>query len=175
MHIRYENTFEDYRNHYEFLLRCRGGDSRWRHYQALLIPAFLGGLGIYAASPERIGLMIVILVMTLSYLGPRLPYGKYMRACSAAHAASQSARVIELLIDGDGITEVIEGMRSTVPWDHVKGYHLYRDTIFLELGMGLWAIIPASKLSGDTTEIHEVAKCFDTHHVVDRTSKVIGA
>lgn len=156
MNLRYRNDREDYVNHLYLIHSLQSASNRWSYYRSLAYPALIGIIGVLAALPDKPFVACVIMAAIILCLAPRASFSNQLRATAEAHASAIPEKEIELSLEQDGLRELIGGIHSFVPWTSVHCYHLFRDTIFIELDSALWAIIPQCSLAGDTQELFEI-------------------
>ena len=157
--LEYRNTRAEARAHYELISGDAFRVSRLAHYQSLALWIGVLLLGSYAAyKADMIFLMCALLAVGGITLVRSLRYSRMYWTAVEQSLAARPDLEIKLEVHEDGLHETVEGIRSFVPWSSVKRFTLYRDTLFIELAAGLWAIIPRGSVKNGPTALDDLTR-----------------
>jgi hypothetical protein len=168
MNLHYKNEFEDFRNHYDFLNHGSFDSSRDAYHSSLSLPVILAAAGIGGSWNENPFISCVIAAALFCYLYRVLPYSKVWHRAMDAYIRSYPEKTIRMEIRPDGLMEHVEGIESFCPWHSIKGFYLFRDTLFIELTASLWALIPSRTLSADSPRLAEVITLLKSKGITEK-------
>lgn len=114
-----------------------------------LVVCVLGVVASYLA--QNIFLVIAFIVLGMYKLTWSHLFRRKFQEELVANAQKNPPREIELVVDVEGLHETAQGIKSFAPWSAVKSHVKFKETFFLELAGGLWAIIPAAALGGTSS------------------------
>jgi hypothetical protein len=149
--LEYRNTHADFVTHYELALSASYLAGRSAHYRSVALWVGVVLLGSYAAfSADQIFLMCFLLAMGGLNLAQSIPYSRRYWAAVEQSLVGRPENQIRLEVNNDGLHETMDGIESFVPWASVKGFTIFRNTLFIELAAGLCAIVPYASVSTPT-------------------------
>ncbi len=146
--LEYRNTRADFRTHYEILAASSYRTGRSEYYRSVAFWTAVVLLGAYAAfSAGQVFLMFLLLTMGGFSLARPFSYARKYWAAVDQLLSDRPETQIRLRVEEDGLHESMGGIESFVPWASVKRFTVFRDTLFIELGAALWAIVPRTSVS----------------------------
>ena len=155
--LEYRNTRADFLAHCELVSGASYRAARSAHYRSVAFWVGVVLLGSYAAfSANQIFLMCLLLVIGGWTLAQSVPYSRRYWAAVERSLSNRPETLIRLEVREDGLHESAEGIESFVPWSSVKGFTTHRDTVFIELTAGLWAIVPSNSVRPDKKAVEDL-------------------
>jgi hypothetical protein len=157
--FKYTNTRQDFVAQEELLNRHSYRSARSNHYYALTFAAVLMVLAaLVAYQADSIFPMCIFLTALGWQLYQSIPFSRVYRRAVEPSLASRPDTQIELTVREDGLLERMHRIESFVPWSSVRSFTRYRDTLFIALEAGLWAIIPQHSLTADSAALSDVIR-----------------
>lgn len=113
----------------------------WRDALLFIVMCLVGLIAGYLAA--SLFIMLIFLCALIARVTVALEFKKHFLAGMVAHAEKKiRRRDVQLKVDAEGIHEEVEEVRSFAPWSAVKSYIMAEGVLMIELGGGLWALIP---------------------------------
>ncbi len=96
--------------------------------------------------------------------------GEYWSAVQQ-EVSKRAETQIRLEVAEDGLHEIVEGIQSFAPWAAVKSFTEYRNTLFIQLAAGLWAIIPRDAVSPSPSAVDEFIRILRQKGIKESSSQ----
>jgi hypothetical protein len=97
---------------------------------------------------------------------------EYWAAVEQSLSGHQETQV-RLEVREDGMHETVEGIESFVPWTSVKSFTLHRDTAFIALTAGLWAIVPRNSVGPTPTAFDDLLRALRDKGIKESPNKAV--
>jgi len=136
--LEYRNTRADFLAQYELLSAGAYRSARSAHYQSVGFWCCVLLLGGYAAfRADQLFLMCLLIAIGGWTLVRSFPYSRTYWAAVEQSLSARPETQIRLEVQEDGLHETVDGIESFAPWSSVKGFTVFRETLFIELAASL--------------------------------------
>lgn len=172
--LEYSNTKADLLAQYELISGDDYRSARTAHYKSVSSWVGVLLLGIYAAFEAELVFLMCFLVAVGGWTLIRsLPFSRMYWTAVEQALSARPETLIRLEVREDGLHETLEGIESYVPWTSVKSFTLFRDTIFIELAAGLWAIVPRGSVSLGSATVDDLIRVLRDKGIEESPNKMV--
>ncbi len=170
--LEYRNSRADFVAQYELLSGDAYRLARSRHYQSVALWSGLLALASCVAFQSgSIFLMCLLLALAGWALLGSLSYSRRYWAAVERSLAHHAETQVRLELREDGLHETVEGIESVVPWTSVRSFTLHRDTAFIALSAGLWAIVPRMSVSSGPSAFDDLVRALRDRGIEEAPNK----
>lgn len=174
LELEYRNTGLDSLAHLEVVFGDAYRTARSAHYLSVCLWFSVLIFGGYAAFRAELYFVLCLLVTICGWtLIGSMPFSRTYWAAVEVEPSSQSETRIRLWVKEDGLHESMDGVESFAPWSSVKSFTEFRETLFIEFGANLWAIIPRNKVSGGPKAVDDLMAILRERGIAESPSRSV--
>lgn len=150
----------------EMLLAPTLRRQRITYYEHFSVWTALLALAIWSAHQAGNHFAFVTFLCAASYyITGHCSFDRARRKTIDTRTTGATEREISITADDDGLHEFIEGIQSSVPWDRVLNFRVYKEVLFVRLAADLHAIIPKDSFFSGDGSFEDFIKLLHDHEI----------